>query len=249
MFHPGLVSVSFRKLSCEELIKLTAESRLSCIEWGSDVHVLPGDAVCARRVEKMMADNGLFTSSYGSYFRAGVSDTDSFLKCVESCILLKSPTIRVWAGTLGPRQEKNRSAVAASLAGCCEKAAQNALTVTLECHQGTLTETEDSALLLLREVGHPALRLSWQPKVGGVENENGRYLASAVPYLETIHCYHRSNDNLCQALEAGKDEWKHYLDIAAKSGRDIPVLLEFFKDDSVEQFKQDAAVLLEILNG
>ena len=246
MFYCGLVSVSFRHKTPEELIALCVESRLKCIEWGSDVHVAPGDVVRARHVAKMMSDNGLFTSSYGSYFRAGVSPQDEFSGCVESCCVLNAPTVRVWAGTLGPQAQKNRSQVAESLAECCELAARNNITVTLECHAGTLTENAQSALLLTQEVGHPALRHSWQPAVGVADEENLRHLKLLLPHLETLHCYHRSMDNCCQPLNEGRDIWKKYLDMAENAGRNIPVLLEFFKDDSVEQFRQDAAVLLEI---
>lgn len=35
----GLTSITFRKLTCEEIIRLAQESRAECIEWGGDVHV------------------------------------------------------------------------------------------------------------------------------------------------------------------------------------------------------------------
>ena len=38
MWKKGLVSVSFRSLEIDEIIKLTKEAGLDTIEWGSDVH-------------------------------------------------------------------------------------------------------------------------------------------------------------------------------------------------------------------
>ena len=45
----GLVSVTFRQKSVEEIAALTAEAGLSGVEWGGDVHGLPGDREAARR--------------------------------------------------------------------------------------------------------------------------------------------------------------------------------------------------------
>lgn len=38
MFYPGLVSISFRNHSPEEIISEAAKCHLHSIEWGSDVH-------------------------------------------------------------------------------------------------------------------------------------------------------------------------------------------------------------------
>ena len=46
MYQIGLVSVSFRGLSPEEIIRIAKDAGLSRIEWGSDVHAPP---VSARR--------------------------------------------------------------------------------------------------------------------------------------------------------------------------------------------------------
>ena len=45
----GLVSISFRKHTPEEIIQAVKAAGLSCIEWGSDVHAPPHDkrSLCA----------------------------------------------------------------------------------------------------------------------------------------------------------------------------------------------------------
>ena len=40
--RPGLVSVTFRALPADEVLRLMLRSGLGCIEWGGDVHVPPG---------------------------------------------------------------------------------------------------------------------------------------------------------------------------------------------------------------
>ena len=55
----GLVSVTFRQKSVEEIAALTAEAGLSGVEWGGDVHVPPGDREAARRAAQLTHRAGL----------------------------------------------------------------------------------------------------------------------------------------------------------------------------------------------
>ena len=71
MLKSGLVSVSFRSLPPEEIVRLAAGCGLGAIEWGGDVHVPPGDIANAARVGEMTRAAGLAVSSYGSYYRLG----------------------------------------------------------------------------------------------------------------------------------------------------------------------------------
>jgi 3-dehydroshikimate dehydratase len=43
MIHPGLVSVTFRKLTPVEVAGLVKKGGLKSIEWGGDIHVPHGD--------------------------------------------------------------------------------------------------------------------------------------------------------------------------------------------------------------
>ena len=99
MFIPGLVSITFRKLTVEQIIDLCVEAGVKCIEWGGDVHVPPTDPANAARVGKLTAEAGLQVGAYGSYYRCGEADnTSTFEQVVEAAKLLNAPTIRVWAG-------------------------------------------------------------------------------------------------------------------------------------------------------
>ena len=58
MIKPGLVSITFRNLSVQEISGLAAKSGLVGIEWGGDVHVPHGDVGAARKVRKLTVDAG-----------------------------------------------------------------------------------------------------------------------------------------------------------------------------------------------
>ena len=93
----GLVSVTFRQKSVEEIAALTAEAGLSGVEWGGDVHVPPGDREAARRAAQLTRQAGLEVLSYGSYYRC--QPGEDFTPVLESALALGAPLIRVWAGT------------------------------------------------------------------------------------------------------------------------------------------------------
>src|ERR1700761_6585245 len=104
MLTPGLVSITFRKLSPEEVIALCVEAEVRCIEWGGDVHVPPGDVARAREVGHLTREAGLEVAAYGSYYRLGPNEPGSFEAVMASAAALGAPTIRGWAGRKGARE-------------------------------------------------------------------------------------------------------------------------------------------------
>jgi len=84
----------------------------------------------------------------------------------------------------------------------------------------------------------PELRLS----VG----ERLESLKLCLPLLENLHVFHwhPTPEDKCP-LEAGASDWKQYLDMARGHAR--YALLEFFIDDSPDQFLIDAASLNHLL--
>jgi len=103
MIKGGLVSVTFRKLSPQEIISLMKKTSLKAIEWGGDIHVPHGDTNKAKQVAALTEDAGLDCVAYGSYYRAGVSEEEglSFNAVVDSALALKAPTVRIWIGKKG----------------------------------------------------------------------------------------------------------------------------------------------------
>ena len=247
MLIPGLVSISFRKRSVEELITDCIKNGLRTIEWGGDVHIPHGDLRRAREVAGLTEEAGLTISAYGSYFRAGVPEQPDFAGIAACAEILKAPTIRVWAGKLGSEECTDRRPVIRSLQECCTIAADKGLTVTLECHNNTLTDTICSTMQLLEEVDSPALRCGWQPQYKRSAEYRMEWLKTVLPCLSTVHCFCWNAAHERLPLTDGTEEWKSFLHVLRSAERDIPVMLEFVRNDDMDQFARDAAALNALL--
>src|SRR5690606_98075 len=101
----GLLSVTFRKLPPEEIVRIAAEAELDAIEWGGDVHVPHGDLDAADRAAQLTRDAGLVVRAYGSYYRLGVEGQSfTFEDALHTAVRLGAPAIRVWAGNRGSEE-------------------------------------------------------------------------------------------------------------------------------------------------
>ncbi len=98
MIRPGLVSITFRKLTPQDVVQLAARAGLEGIEWGGDIHVPHGDVAIARQTGKITRDAGLEVAAYGSYYRLGTDDGPLFPAVLDSAVALGADKIRVWAG-------------------------------------------------------------------------------------------------------------------------------------------------------
>ncbi len=247
MLIPGLVSISFRSRTAEELISECVRLGLKTVEWGGDVHVPHGDEKRAGEVAGRMAEAGLTTAAYGSYFRAGNENQPDFGGIIACARILHAPTIRVWAGSQGSEECTNRKPVWSCLKECCRMAAGHGLTLTLECHNKTLTDTVESTLQLLEEVDHPALRCGWQPQFKRTEACRMDWLRKVLPWLSTVHAFSWTGNGHRLALAENAAEWIRFLSILRERTQDIPVMLEFVKDDTLEQLADDAETLKKLL--
>lgn len=250
----GLVSVTFRQLSVPEVIAQVKQANLDGIEWGSDVHVPPGDAQKARETQDRMEEAGLQTFSYGSYYRAGHPKNSEvpFEEIVASASTLGAKNIRVWAGIRGSEEStpETRDQVAQDLLRIAEIAHQAGCTLSLECHGGTLTDSLESTKQLLEEAPHKNLYLYWQPLLGYDDAEKRQWLQATLQKINHLHVFHWSpgkGEIIRHPLREGWKEWKEYLSIVAQTGRQHALLMEFVATDSIEQFQVDAQTLHELV--
>ncbi len=247
--RPGLTSVTFRKLTADEIIALVAKSGLAGIEWGGDIHVPHGNVALAREVGANTRDAGLHVSSYGSYYRlVSEKDTCGFQAVLDSAAALGAPVIRVWAGDRGPANADDAyfAAVVEASRNCAEAAAAAGIKLAYEYHARTLTETADATLRLLEAVAHPNIYTYWQPAAICPADEHPRSLLQVRRYLSYLHVYHWEN-GVRLPLAAGAARWREFFALAAeKGGPDTWALLEFVKDDSPDAFMADARTLLEL---
>jgi sugar phosphate isomerase/epimerase len=256
MFVPGLVSITFRKLTPEEIVNLTRRAGLESIEWGGDVHVPHGKYQVAADVNRMTRDAGLQVACYGSYYRLGRDPNDAkylpFSKVLDTAAALQAPSIRVWAGTQS--SEKADDAYFARCAEdarqCAEYAAMEDIRIVLEYHEQTLTDDPAAAVRLLQEINHPNVQSLWQPPNFRDYDHCLHTLREIKPYLNNLHVFHWTGpENERRPLAEGAERWERYLSAAHNPVITRHALLEFVADDDPEQLVRDAQTLKALLAG
>lgn len=247
MMIPGLVSVTFRQLTPEEVIALVERAELQAIEWGEDVHVPHGNLARAKAVREVMRAAGLQTVAYGSYYRVGESKDEDlpFERVLEVALELGAPTIRVWAGTKSSAEadQTYRERVIDDSLRIADLAASVGVKVSYEYHGHTLTDTNASAHALLKEASHDNLYTFWQPSHEMSVEERAEGLECILPRLTNVHIFHWRKPKDRRPFEEGEEGWRRYIEIIRESPKDHPMLLEFVRGDDPDMFLRDAATL------
>jgi len=254
MLIPGLVSITFRSLGPEEIIRLASQARVQSIEWGGDVHVPAGKIDRAREVGRWTREAGLMVAAYGSYFRLGGGGNDAapFERVLASAVGLGAPTIRVWAGSKGSGDcsPEERRAIIDDALRVAEMAGRAGITISLEYHGGTLTDTRASVSSLLEELVHPNIEFLWQPTNGEPVEACADRLFDVLPRLRNVHVFHWwPTAGERHPLAEGEARWRTYIDIVRETGWPVDFLLEFVVNDSPGQFLADATTLRGWLEG
>ena len=246
-YQLGLVSVSFRKHTPKEIIQAARAAGLSCIEWGSDIHAPCRDIARLSEIVRLQQEYGVTCSSYGTYFRLGVTPTAELPDYISAAKTLGTNILRVWGGT-----KKGADMTPEELAAfteTCKKAAALAeeagVILCLECHMLSVTETPDCAVALMEAVNSPAFRMYWQP-FQWLDTEGSLSVAQTIaPYAEHIHVFNWRGSQKLPLAEAVED-WKRYL---AALPAPHALLLEFMPDDRIESLPAEAEALRQIIGG
>lgn len=240
----GLVSVSFRQHSPEEILRAMKETGLSCIEWGSDIHAPCNDVKRLKELKKLQHDYGINCCSYGTYFRLGITDLNELECCAAAAKTLGTDILRVWCGDKSPdlysKDEKNRLFETSRKAA--EIAKKLGVTLCMECHNNTYTQTLDGALELMNKVSSPNFQMYWQPNQFTDVETNVIYAKNISPYVKNIHVFNWEGANKYPLCEA-KDTWKEYLCCFYEPKT---LLLEFMPDGNIESLAMEAQALCEI---
>ncbi|MBI2441116.1 MAG: sugar phosphate isomerase/epimerase [Lentisphaerae bacterium] len=250
MIFPGLVSVTFRKLSPEEIIRLASAAGLKGIEWGGDVHVPPGRSDIARQVRRLTQEAGLQLPSYGSYYSVGVSSREEFAPVLDTAGELGVGTIRIWAGNQGSSQASAdyRQRLADLTRQLADQAARRELDLAFEFHGGSLTDTVDSTLALLAAINHSRVKTYWQVPAGMPIADCAEGLKRVLSALANIHVGSWSSDRKeRRPLAEYEAAWQRFLSIAVTNPGDRFALLEFVCNDDPAMLAPDAAVLRRLL--
>ena len=244
MYNLGLVSISFRKHSPEEIILASKEAELECIEWGSDVHAPPDDTEKLNSIVALQNKHGIYCSSYGTYFRLGVTPIEELPQYIAAAKTLGTDILRLWCGNKGSAKyfkwQKKK------LFDECKKAAEIAqrhgVTLCMECHNHTFTDEIEAALELMEAVNSPAFRMYWQPNQFKTVEQNLKYAERISAFTRHIHVFNWSGDER-YPLEESIELWQKYLEYF-KGERAL--LLEFMPDDDINSLCREADALRRI---
>lgn len=252
--RPGLVTVTFRQLSPEEIIAAAKGAGLEVLEWGGDVHVPAGDTRRAREVAALTRDAGLETVCYGSYYRVGhegEGGKPGFADVLATAVALSAPSIRVWTGTRGSEaaDEAYFTRVCDDANRIADLATKQGVRIAFEFHDGTLNDNAEASAKLLGALPHPNIETLWQPLVSLDTEQRNRSLEIVLPRLAHVHVFHwLPGDPIDRRpLVEGAHLWRGWLSTIKAAGCRPDALLEFVKGDDLDALAQDAAVLRKLL--
>jgi sugar phosphate isomerase/epimerase len=245
MLKTGLVSISFRDLTTDEIIKMVKKAGLDAIEWGGDVHVPHGDVFKAEEVKQSCGLLGINCPSYGSYYRVGeyVEPKEEFKKVLACAKTLDADVIRVWAGTKSTKDadEAYWNLITNELNLICRMAAQEGKDVALEYHAKTLTDNSVDTMKLIAKTDAGNLYTYWQPPVGLPHDRNLRDIKMLKSHISNIHTFTWEGRER-MPLSDGIEKWEEYFKLV-NTWKLRYCLLEFIKDNSVDGFYRDAEIL------
>lgn len=256
MLNAGLVSITYRNHTADEIIEEAVKSRLSGIEWGSDVHAKQTDEAEARRIAEKMAQANLKTYSYGSYYRAGENENpeEDFLPYLKCAKILNAPMIRVWAGKLGSdaADEEYKNKVISDTQIICDMAKSENMQISYEYHANTLTDNITSAMDTYNKVNRDNLKLYWQPNFKISLEENLYALKTVLPVLTNVHAFFWEFSGSTVLRRSLTEEeavvyWSKIVDIVKGDNKEHSFLLEFVKDDSLQNLMTEAGALISLL--
>lgn len=246
-FKKGLISVSFRKNTAEDIVKAAAENGLKYIEWGSDVHARYDDFKAIENIAKLQEKYAVKCSSYGTYFRIGENDDSELLCYISAAKMLGTNVLRVWCGNKKAAEytESKKQDFLAECKKIADIAEKNNVLICAETHHHTYTETKEGALELMRKIESPSFKMYWQPNQYRSEDENIEYIKLLNPYITHIHVFNWKGEKRFKLIEA-LDEWRTYL--SCIEGEHI-LFLEFMPNDRIDELKQETMALNTILEG
>ncbi len=244
MNHVGLVSVSFRNLTPEEVIRAAADAGLEVIEWGSDVHAPKDQNDRLSEIVELQDRYGLRCCSYGTYFYLGRDSLEELPAYIQAAKILGTRVLRLWCGTKSPADytQEEKETLFAQCRAAAVIAERSGVTLCMECHIRTFTETKENALELLQAVGSPSFRMYWQPNQYRTVEENIAYARALKDYIDHIHVF-QWKGTAKYPLADGIEEWKTYL--KELSGEHM-MLLEFMPDNNVESLPIEAQALFAL---
>lgn len=245
MYDLGLVSISFRKYSPEEILAAMKKADLKVIEWGSDVHAPYDNPENLENLLILMDKYGVKCCSYGTYFRLGIDNTEELRGYIKVAKKLGTDIVRIWCGEKGSAEfsDEEKSAFFEEGRKAAKIAEELGAVLCMECHNWTYTDTLETALELMNAVNSPNFKMYWQPNQFKTDEENFEYAQKIARYVEIVHTFNWKGEERFPLID-GVELWKKYLE---KLGIEKPLLLEFMPDDKIETLPCEADTLRKIV--
>ncbi|AKU19013.1 hypothetical protein VV02_16645 [Luteipulveratus mongoliensis] len=244
-----MCSVTMRAHTTAQVIEVARGAGLPRIEWGADVHAPPGDQGHLAELRARTTEAGLAVASYGSYWRAGISSPSEMTTLVEAANALGAPRIRLWAGQIGTAQADDDvwDSAVRSLREACAVAREHSITLALEFHPNTLTDSVDSTLKLLERVDDPTLRTYWQPRLDEPVEPAVDGLRRLLPVLAGVHVFSWWPAATRLPLAQRSDLWASVTALLMGEIEPCDLMLEFVPDDDAALIPGEAQTLRALM--
>ena len=237
-FKLGLCSVTFRKKTAEEIVKLCKKAGIGYIEWGGDVHVKTADD--AVKVKALCDEAGIIISSYGSYFNSADYDEKQWLGVCETAKKMGASSVRIWLGKKDSEKtdEADYQTLLTNTKKMCDIAAGYSLTVCPECHGNTFNNNTDAFLRFRKDLQRDNFKTYFQSRYFRMEYDLDR-IDRTFDFTENVHVSYR--DLKREQLFRKKD--RNYIDTLLKKLKeknfDGIVMVEFVSFGSEAVFYED----------
>lgn len=238
----GVASVTFRKKTQEEIVKIVKDNGVSFIEWGADVHVKSIDE--AKKVKSLCEENGIKISSYGSYYRVGRNNKKEWEEICKIANEMSATSIRVWLGEKDSEKytEEEYKNLLKDAVFMCDVAEKYGLEISAECHDNTFNNNTYSFLKFKDDLKRDCFKTYFQSRYTKFQYDMDR-IDKTFDFIDNMHVSYRDLDK--EQLFKKKD--KKYIDklinkMQSKNFDGI-VMIEFVKSDSEKNFKKDVEKL------
>lgn len=242
----GLCTIALRNKLLEDALNVASEVGFDGVEiWGREPHMsMTYDCARVRAARRMAEERGLAVAVFGSYLRfgglPGGNETQNVTveDAVNTTRGLGTKLCRVWAGARGSREASKHywRQVVDEAAAACETAAQFGITLAVEMHGGTLTDTAKSTLALLKDVGAPNLKANYQCSFGLQSEDPRRRLEAVLPHVVNLHAQNYvAAPNPEERLERvgladGMVDYGQLVSVLARAGYDGYIEVEFIPE-------------------
>jgi sugar phosphate isomerase/epimerase len=234
----GLCTISSEARSVEEVFRVAADAGYDGVElWGKEPHIGDGSQEVTASIVGTASDLSLDIATYGSYLVAGAdSFRDEYEHELAVAKRLGADLLRVWPGESEYEDctESEWQAAVEDLSLLADRAASANLAVTVEKHEGRLSNATEGARRLIEAVDHPNCGLNWQPLFHMDETALLTEAERLAPLSNNVHMQAPAERGRSQRalLEDAYFDVAAVLDRFADMGFDGYVEVEFVSEDA-----------------